>query len=314
MGSLPMRLVCLLLCCLLLTGCAQNVVQEDRYQDALPDIDTEAGVAKDREVTLYYRLADEPALVPVVQTISVRSSEYAEFAVLRKLLEGLQSAIPEGTRLVSAYRDGSILYVTLSREFIDNAGQQNDQEERQIARRLSVYAVVNSLCGIPNASFSTVQIRVDLNGTGEGVGVSPSLLGFSDVGVGTQWLEPMGFEQSVVVTPQLTAELLLAHLAADEYAAAYPLFAESETGGLQKPDYATVETQMKTLGTIDDFTIRSAQEEENGRSAEVRADIAWTPRGEAQRTVENVSIQMLREGEIYKMGYRSLLSALQAEG
>jgi len=312
--------ICLFLALLLLAaGCQSAIIREDTVQEMLPVIDPEAGVAREVEAVLYYQLDGEATLVGVAQTITVRAGEHVEHAIVRQLLEGpsplsqeLTSALPEDVRFIDAYQEGRIVYVTFSREMLRQGTSSDSHEELEAARRMSVYAVVNSLCSVQDSSYNSVQIRVDLNNNGEGLSVPPSMLGFSETTT-SSWLEPMGFEESVVATPEIIAGLLFSHLQADEHAAAYPLFAESETGGMQKPDYATMETELKTLGRVDGYTIHQTQIAEDQRSAMITADITWTPREGTQRMLQNVTIQMLREGELYKMGYQSLLAALRAQ-
>ena len=197
-----LRAVALLLagCCLLLAGCTSRIIQEDRLQDNLPVLDPEDGVARDISVVLYYRLTGEAYLVPVTRNISVRANERTETAMIRTLLEGVpqqslsgnvSATFPEGTKLVDVSRDSGILYVTLSREFLDTSnveavrqatssygntpeGQQRAQQAIQLAteemylmRRMGVYSLVNTLCEYSREQIR-VQILVDVDGSGEG--------------------------------------------------------------------------------------------------------------------------------------------------
>lgn len=310
-------ILALLLAVLLLCGCAPNSIREDAIKESLPGIDPNAGVGRDINATLYYRLSGEPALVPVQRTITVRSNEYAEAAVIRRLLEGpsalswdLASTFPSGVRLIDINKDGKILYVTFSREILnaDVSGERKDAEE---SYRLCVYSVVNTLTALDRNT--RVQIMVDLDGTGEGSRVSAAMLGFSSVSGGSQWLEPMSFQEDVLISPAKVAEYLLGHLQNQEYAEAHTLFAESETGGIQKPDYAAFETQMLTLGQIDEFTVQQERVAEDNRSATVTLDIKWTARESGESyTVRGATVRMLPEGELFKMGWSSLMTVMQA--
>ncbi|MDD3919680.1 MAG: GerMN domain-containing protein [Eubacteriales bacterium] len=310
------KLILILLLVLLLCGCSVSTIREDGIREDLPGIDPNAGVGRDINITLYYRLSGEPALVPVQRTITVRSNEYAEAAVIRRLLEGpsslswdLISAFPKDVRLVDISKDGKILYVTFSREILDadTSGERADAEE---SYRLCVYSIVNTLTALD--SNTRVQIMVDLDGTGEGSRVAASLLGFSSHNSNSQWLEPLSFQEDVLVTPAKVAEYILEHLKNEEYAEAHSLFAESETGGLQKPDYAAFETQMLSLGKVTDYRIIKEEIAEDNRSAVVTLDVSWTSRDNGQsNAVKNVRVRMLQEGELKKMGWNSFLTALQ---
>ena len=174
---------------------------------------------------------------------------------------------------------------------------------------MGVYAIVNSLCTLGEAS--RVQVLVDMDGTGKGSRVSPFLLGFTSEYTSSQWLDPMGFEEDVVITPKLMVNLAMQRLTEENYAQAYMFFAESETGGLQKPDFAAFETDLLSLGTIDDFDVKSADTDGtlNGKAT---VDITWTSREDrTTRTVRNAVLALLPEGGLYKIGFYSLMEALE---
>ena len=316
--SRVLRLCAVLLAVLFLCGCMQSVIREDAQEPSLPGIDPAAGVGRDVDITLYFRLTGEPALVPVQRTVTVRANEYVESAVIRQLIAGptalygdLEAVIPAGTRLLELSRDGGILYVTLSKEMLSDSAANTSREEAELKKRLSVYAIVNSLCALGDAN--RVQVMIDTDGTGKGTRVSPFLLGFTSEYTSSQWLEPMGMEQSVVITPTLFVKLAMQHLVDQDYAQAYQFFAESEPGGLQKPDYAAFETDMLSLGTIDAFTIRSAEAGKGSLSGKAVLDVTWTSaEDKKQRTVKNVTLQLIPEGELNKIGFFSLLDTLRA--
>lgn len=316
-ASRTLRLCALLLCILFLSACAQTVIREDAQEPSLPGIDPAAGVGRDVDITLYFRLTGEPALVPVQRTVTVRANEYVESAVIRQLIAGptalygdLEAVLPTGTRLLELSQDGGILYVTLSKEMLtDGAGNTTAQAE--LSKRLSVYAIVNSLCALGDAG--RVQIMIDTDGTGKGTRVSPFLLGFTSEYTSSQWLEPMGMDQSVVITPTLFVKLALQHMVDQDYAQAYLFFAESEPGGLQKPDYAAFETDMLSLGTIDAFSVHSAEAGKGSLSGKAVVDITWTSADDKkQRTVKNAVLQLIPEGELNKIGVYSLMNTLRA--
>ncbi len=314
-----LRFVALLLTLLfVVTGCGiQNTIQEDAIKEALPGIDPAAGIGRDVDITLYFRLTDEPALVPVRRTVAVRANEYVGGAVVRQLLNGptalfgdLERVLPKGTRLVDIYPDGGILYVVLSKELLEYEEEAATREEIELSKRLGVYAIVNSLCALGEAS--RVQILVDMDGTGKGVRVSPFLLGFTSEYTSSQWLDPMGVEDDVVINPKLMVNLAMQRLTEANYAQSYMFFAESETGGLQKPDFAAFETELLSLGTIDSFTVNSTDTGGNTLNGEATADIVWTSREDGRtRTAKNAVLALLPEGELYKIGFYSLIEALE---
>ena len=129
-GKNTLRLTALLTAALMLLltlcGCSRGMIKEDSVHEDLPDIDPEAGIAKDMRTKLYYRLTDEAYLVGVTATITVYAGEREERAMIRTLMEGtpplsgnISAVIPAGTEIVDVSLEGAILYVTLSAEFFN---------------------------------------------------------------------------------------------------------------------------------------------------------------------------------------------------
>ncbi|MBQ9931684.1 MAG: GerMN domain-containing protein [Firmicutes bacterium] len=272
------------------SGCYSTRIQEDGVKEALPAIDPEAGVARDESVTLYYRLANEACLVGVTRNISVRANERNTYAIIRTLLEGVpplsnnvEALFPAGTSIVDVSLEGSILYVTLSKEFMDTSvydetvrelttllergelymtqavyekRMREAEEELYLKRALAVYSVVNTLCGY--SPDLRVHFLVDVDGSGNGVRLKTSELGLaSGQNVDSNLIEPMAFEGCVVASPLTILDSLLNHLLYDEYEMAYALFAENENSEQQKPGYANFETEILSIGHLRGYAINS---------------------------------------------------------
>ena len=118
-GKNTLRLTALLTAALMLLltlcGCSRGMIREDSVHEDLPDIDPEAGIAKDMRAKLYYRLTDEAYLVGVTATITVYAGEREERAMIRTLMEGtpplsgnISAVIPAGTEIVDVSLEGSI--------------------------------------------------------------------------------------------------------------------------------------------------------------------------------------------------------------
>lgn len=309
-----LALALLLLAC---SGCAR-VIQEDALSDGLPPIDPNAGVGKEYAVTLYYRLAGEPLLVPVQRTITVKSNEHAAKVIVQELIAGpaayythLSGVLPAGTK-VDASHEGGIIYITLSEDVITASNFQGfSREEQALSQQLGVYAIVNSLCAF--SSSARVQIMVSTNG-GEGTRVSPFQLGFSTEEMSSPLMEPMTTNEAYNYTPRKLIDRVFIRLMEKEYAQAYSLFAEMETGGMQKPaDYATFETEMNMLGTIDGYTIHSVAEQDaaapNGQAS---VSVLFTAQQDGIQRETHVNLLLMPEGEIFKAGYHSMRNAMLA--
>ena len=288
-GKNTLRLTALLTAALMLLltlcGCSRGMIKEDSVHEDLPDIDPEAGIAKDMRAKLYYRLTDEAYLVGVTATITVYAGEREERAMIRTLMEGtpplsgnISAVIPTGTEIVDVSLEGAILYVTLSAEFFNTnivdeaiadgsrlmengllsraeyeARVENAREEMYLARRLAAQSIVNTITA--NRPDVSVQLLFELNGSA--ARVRRTELGLETFGGGSHdLLEPMEFDDSYVITAPGVVACLLEHIQNGEYDKAYPLIAELEQGGAQKPDYASFETYMASLAKIKSFSVR----------------------------------------------------------
>lgn len=96
-------------------------------------------------MTLYYQNKDTKELMPEGRMIDAKELLTDPYATLVNLLienpknERLQSAIPEGTRVLKTELKGNIVYLDLSKEFIDNHSGGEEQEN------ITIYSIVNTL-------------------------------------------------------------------------------------------------------------------------------------------------------------------------
>lgn len=328
--------------CLLLAGCSSRIIQEDRFQDDLPVLDPEDGVARDISVVLYYRLTGEAYLVPVTRNISVRANERTETAMIRTLLEGVpqqslsgnvSATFPEGTSLVEVSQDSGIIYVTLSKEFLSTAnveavkqatssygntpeGQQRAQqaialatEEMYLLRRMGVYSLVNTLCEYSREQLR-VQVLVDVDGTGEGERLPLKEMGLDPWEKGSDLIEPLEFEADAVVTPERIVNCMLSRMVSGEFEMAYVLFMEAPVAGVTKPTYANFESEMLGLGNVTGFEILSSQEQSDG-SYSIWVNLDFRTAAGEQCHIQDAQIILRKEGDLYKIGYGSFKSILE---
>ena len=302
----------------LFCGCMQRI-REDSSEENLPAIHPDAGIGRDINVTLYFRLADEPILVPVQRRVSVRANENTAEVVIRELIKGpdaifgdLTGVLPADSRIIDCKLEesGKIVYLTLNDTVIDKNKYGSARPEQELAQRLGVYAIVSSLCALSN--ITQVQIMVDTTGTGIGRRVSPFQFGFSSAEMASQLMEPLSREDSVIFTESKLISLVFSHLVEGEFALAYKLFAEFEPGGLLKPSFAAFETEMLSLGTIDAYTVTDTRVVNAQINGEADVEFDWTARSDGVTRKANTTLQLVPEGELYKLGYYSLIDAMQA--
>ena len=213
--------------------------------------------------------------------------------------------------MVSVSLDGGILYVTMSSEFLNVMPGASTREEIDTSRRLSVLAIVNSLLSLDTAD--KVLLLVDLDDTGTGSRVQGAMLGFpSSEGADSQLMEPLSRDDSVVVDAGKIVEYTLSHIVNGDYDKAYPYFAESESGGQQKPDYAAFETEMKALGILKDFSVKRFEEAENGLNGTAIVDMVFTYSEDGvTKELTSATLPLIKEGDLLKVGYASFHRLLE---
>jgi len=110
--------------------------------------------------TLYYQNKETKELMPEGRMIDSKTLLTDPYPTLITLLiegpknEKLQTVIPEGTRVLKAELKGDIVYLDLSKEFIDN--HKGGQE----AENMTVYAIVNTLTQLNEVN----SVKILING------------------------------------------------------------------------------------------------------------------------------------------------------
>ena len=336
-AALATLLAVLMLC----TGCTSfRSIREDSVREDLPQIDPEAGIARDFTTTMYYRLLNEPYLVPIRHSIAMRANESAEEAIVRTLLSGVpplaenvSNTFPEGTTVLDIAREGTILYVTLSKEFLDDAelddakkqadsllsegtitGEEYDARIAEAKkafftrRRVGLYAIVNSI----TAYDPNVRVMLSVNRKGTGA----ERLRYDEVGIenageaASGLLEPMAFETEVLATPDRIVECVLHRMQTGELECIYGLFAETESGKGQKPAYEDFEEMLRSAGSILNYVVYEYDLSPTANFANVLVDIELSDEQGALRQIKNVQLQLKNGGNIYQLGFYAFLAVL----
>lgn len=328
--------LCSLLCALLLTGCMNPNIREDEIRGDLPALDPQAGVAKSISVTCYYQLLREPYLFGAPCTVEVHANERAEHAIVNMLLEGAQSfeglngLFPAGTSIVDITMEGGILYVTLSKEFMDESALrrtlnelENAWEQKQYTRevydqlvqaaaqsaledrRLALYSLVNTLTGYDDDM--RVLLLIDENDTGVGERLPLSALGME--GQEGELSEPMSFVQGVTKTETDLADMALSHIQAGDYAAAYALFADSNSDNTPKPEIADFEAALRELGNLQSYAVNSYMRDADGELLYASVDVAFTGGG-SEDVQRGRHLPLRKQGTLYLLDYAACIAAL----
>ena len=110
-------------------------------------------------VTLYYMNKETKELTPEGKMIDVKKLLADPYETLINLLieqpknEKLQSAIPNGTKVLGAELKGYVVYLDLSNEFIEN------HEDGEKAEQATIKAIVNTLTELNEVSGVKILIN-----------------------------------------------------------------------------------------------------------------------------------------------------------
>lgn len=134
--------------------------QKPEVNEILPEEEISDEQMRQTIVTLYYQNKETKALMPEGRNIDAKELLTDPYTTLMNLLietpknEKLQTAIPTGTRVLKAELKGDMIWLDLSKEFIDN--HSGGQE----AENTTIYAIVNTLTELKEVN----SVKILING------------------------------------------------------------------------------------------------------------------------------------------------------
>jgi len=273
-------------------------------------------------VKLYFRYSDTDMLACETRTIQSYANQRIELSVLKELLNGpsqdsgLSRVIDSQTRVVSVENDGDTLIVTLSEEFLRQSSSLPDgwgedaalREEEYLRRRLAVYSVVDTLTGMGN--YSHVQILIDTENTGIGQKVTRAKLGFvDDAGNMNKPLQPMPYEESVVLSAENTVNAVMSALSTHDWQTVY-LFLYSKTeSGLTRPLYDTVAaTLQQSASNLLSYDVVGEIYGADGKTAVVRLDLSFELLDGTKVSKVSAPIKLRSVNEVWMMDHDRLFA------
>ena len=215
------RLILLLLCCAVLTGCAADPLEDlsSPAASALPSPQVANRPVEVDEAVLWFRMGTEGLLAPEVRALSHAKGGNLAQPILMELLAGpsaaaaeLQPLFPQGTQLVSLTQEDGMVYVTLSSQVL--SAYPDEPEDWQsdpywavevpLRRKLAMQAIAATLT--ENCGAQSVMVLVAQDGLGEGaLRLQNSYFCDGRQGAAT----PITRDESLLLTPQRTAEVIL---------------------------------------------------------------------------------------------------------
>lgn len=300
---------------LIASGCGSPPAKSPSLN--LPDINPRAESAnKDTvNVALYFCYNGERLLASETRSIEVPVSDSLEAAVIRALIAGpsserdeLGGLFWEGVRLIRVDSNADIFFVTLSEEFITTVPTTTvlDEPNVQERKKLAIYSIVNTI--VEMGKFSRVQIYVDRQG-GVGQRITLAEAGWSTEN--TAHLEPLPRNQNIILTPQNTLIEALDSYSKKDWTRLYEFTAYMNKDGSIKPDITEFSAALAATGNVlDSFQVTDANVSFSGQSVVVMLDYTISAREGDTITRTGIPVVLVREHEIWKLTYASLVDVL----
>jgi hypothetical protein len=286
----------------------------------LPDINPNAESAnKDKaSVALYFSYNREPLLAAEAATVNVPVSEPLEAAVVRALIAGpsvnrteLSGLFWGNVRLVGVENNADILFVTLSEEFVSTDPEKPVLEEGTAAdqKRLAICSIVNTI--VEMGTYSRVQIYVDRQAAGAAQRITRQEAGWQYGGNENEHLDLLGRMSELILTPNNTLAEALESLKKKDWTRLYNFTAYTSPDGSVKPDSKAFSEMLADKGNVlESFDVTDANVSSDGQKAVVMLDYVMKTREGDVIDPTNIPVVLLREEDIWKISYTSLVSVL----
>lgn len=318
------RLIPLFLCLLLLSGCTPHDPLADMAQPAadeqltVPVPVAEQTSAQAQAVTLWFRFGDEPLLAPESRTIVTSPTAPFEMTLLQALIGGpsagmleLNSLFPPGTRVVSTYRQGRLLFVTLSRQIMNAYADEPEfwqsspqwASEVPLRRQLAMQAIAATVS--ENCEVDQVVVLVE-----QGAQPTDSMRlrqSYYRTGADTSALAaPLTREEDLLLTPQTTLDIILRCWSERNWERLYRYVASTDPAqSAARPGVADFTAQMDRLPLLTDYAFEGGSVSYDGGSAAFTADLTLMASGQ-EYTAGSSVIRLTRERGIWRIGLSQL--------
>lgn len=317
------RLLPLLIACLLLTGCTGRDPLASMATPADLTAEVPAPAADDlvlerTEATLWFRFGTEPLLAPETRHISASPTAPYELTLLQALISGpsassteLSGLFPPGTRVLSTYRQGRLLFVTLSRQIMNAWADEPDHWQSQpdwaqevpLRRHLAMQAIAATVT--ENCDVDQVIILVEQTSQ-----VSDSLRlrqSYYRNGADASALAaPLTRDEALLLSPQTTLSVILQCWSERDWQRLYRYVARRDPAtGLERPDYADFAQQMDALPHLTAFAFCGGNVSHDGESAVFTLDASLMHSGQ-EAAINDGLIRLHRSRGLWRIGLSQL--------
>lgn len=313
----------LVMFCLLLGGCTArdpiapvlSTLPEGSH--SVPSAASEASVPQEAVVTLWFRFGAEPMLAPEIRTIDVSPAAPFELTLLQALTSGpaaasteLGSLFPPGTRVLATHLQGRTLFVTLSRQIMNDFADEPANwaaspawaEEVPLRRRLAMQAIAATVT--ENCDVDQVVILVEQTASGnESIRLRQQ---YYRTGADAAALaEPLLRDENPLLTPANTMKIILDNWIRGAWADLYPYIARTDAfSGAARPDYETFRAQIDVLPHLMDYTASSGSISPDGQTAVFAVTLQLLDNGQPRE--KHTVLRLQRERGIWRISLSHL--------
>lgn len=313
------KLLPLLLCCLLLTGCVRDPIAP-MVSDAAGDVPAPAVAglpAVSNTATLWFRYGEEAFLAPERRELLSSPQESYALRLLQALLEGpgaataeLGGLFPQGTQALSVTQSGRVMFVTLSRHIMNGyadepANWRDNPEwatEVPLRRKLAMQSIAATLT--ENCEVDTVVILVE-----QGREATDSLRlrqGYYTLDNDTALADPLKRDEALLLTPIRMAEIILECWQTRDFTRLYRYVARTDPATAQpRPEEAAFVAAMNELPHLLWAVAEGGSVSADGQASVFTVGGAWLDAG-VERPFDGMVLHLIREKGLWRVGLSEL--------
>ncbi|HML46524.1 MAG TPA: GerMN domain-containing protein [Clostridia bacterium] len=312
---------------LILSGCQGAPPTAMLVQSAQTPAPEEAadasGVTRSDEhtVALYYRLQGEDMLARETRTIALPNDYRLESRLIELLIEGprasnleLTGLFPANTRLISVSEQDTMLFVTLSQEFLSTPHDMpvNWRDDRSLyeevlaRRRLAVDSIVNTLTEC--TEYTSVQLLIQPNvqeAYGQRIARKEIYASETD---STLLFGPVYRSESMILTHYNTANIILSWQQKN-WERLYRFVANKQG----RPTAEAFEQEMDERRiSLFSYSISPGHVSSDGQKAIFSVQLGLSGADGVHQIITSVPLAFTLEQDIWKISYETLVRLMQA--
>lgn len=314
----------MLLCCLLLSSCTArdpiapvlSPLPGDGQE--IPVADSGEALSRPAVVTLWFRLGDEPMLAPEIRTIDDTPAAPFELILLQALTGGpaaasteLTGLFPPGTRVLATHLQGRTLFVTLSRQIMNDFADEPSAwadlpdwaQEVPLRRELAMQAIAATVT--ENCDVDRVVILVEPTSRGSD-SMRLRQQYYRSGASAEQLAEPLTRNEAPLLTPGNTLQIILTSWQSRDWSRLYRYTARTDAfDGAARPTYDAFAMSMDALPHLTGFTTSAGSVSPDGQTAVFTVTLQLLEDGYPRTAA--VTLRLQRERSLWRISMSQVI-------